>query len=173
MQARRILLGIGALLVGAAWYAFRPERLFVDRTVDEPLLAPGASDRQAELVGRGLIAPPQYTALKRGAFRSGAHETMGQATIYDLGDGRRLLRLSALRTSNGPDVHVYLVAAPNVTDDDAVKRADVVDLGVIKGNLGNQNYELPAGTDLAKYQSVSLWCKRFGVNFGSARLSAT
>lgn len=170
MQARRIFIGIGALLIAAAWYAFRPDRLFVDRTVDEPLLAPGASDRQAELVGRGLVPPPAYTALTSGRFRSGAHETAGQATVYDLGDGKRMLRLTSLRTSNGPDVHVYLVAAPNVTDDDVVKHADVVDLGTMKGNLGNQNYTLPADTDLSKYPSVSIWCARFGVNFGSARL---
>jgi hypothetical protein len=170
MQARRVLIGIGALLIAAAWYSFRPERLFVNRTVDEPLLAPGASDRQAELVGRGLVPAPTYTVLTTGRFRSGAHETAGQAAVYDLGDGRRMLRLTSLHTSNGPDVHVYLVAAPNVTGDDVVKRAAVVDLGTMKGNRGNQNYVLPADTDLAKYQSVSIWCERFGVNFGSARL---
>lgn len=173
MQARRILIGIGVLLVGGAWYAFRPERLFVNRIVDEPLLAPGASDRDAELVGRGLVPPPAYTVLESGRFLSGAHETVGQATVYGLGGGKRMLRLTSLRTSNGPDVHVYLVAAPSVTDDDVVKHADVVDLGAIKGNIGDQNYELPSDTDLSKYQSVSLWCKRFGVNFGSARLGQT
>ena len=90
-----------------------------------------------------------------------------------MGGGKRVLRLTQFRTSNGPDVHVYVVAAPNVTDDDVVKRADVIDLGAIKGNRGNQNYELPADTDLSKYRSVSIWCKRFGVNFGSARLGET
>ena len=54
--------------------------------------------------------------------------------------------------------------------DDVVKHADVVDLGTMKGNLGNQNYTLPADTDLSKYPSVSIWCARFGVNFGNARL---
>ena len=111
--------------------------------------------------------------IASGRFRSGAHETAGQATVYDMGGGKRVLRLTQFRTSNGPDVHVYVVAAPNVTDDDVVKRADVIDLGAIKGNRGNQNYELPADTDLSKYRSVSIWCKRFGVNFGSARLGET
>ena len=69
MQARRILIGLGALFIGAASYAFRPDRLFVDRTVDEPLLAPGAGDREAELVGRGLVPAPTFTALKRGRGR--------------------------------------------------------------------------------------------------------
>jgi hypothetical protein len=172
MQARRILIGIGALLVGAAWYAFRPDRLFVDRTVDEPLLAPDAGDRQAELVGRGLVPAPSYAVVECGRFHGAAHETVGQATVYDVGTGRRLLRLTSFRTSNGPDVHVYLVAAPSVTDD-VVKHAPVIDLGLMKGNRGNQNYALPAGTDLSKYQSVSIWCERFGVNFGSAHLGAS
>jgi len=171
MQARQIVLGIGLLAVGAAWYAFRPERLLVNRTVNEPLLAPGADYHEIELVGRGLVPPPAFTALEIGHFQSGAHETAGQATVYRLEGGKRLLRLTTFRTSNGPDVHVYLVAAANVAADDDVKRADVIDLGEIKGNIGDQNYELPAGTDLSKYRSVSVWCKRFGVNFGSARLA--
>ena len=66
--------------------------------------------------------------------------------------------------------YTYLVAAPAVTDDESVKRAAVEDLGALKGNLGDQNYEVPEGVDLSKYQSVSIWCKRFGVNFGSASL---
>jgi hypothetical protein len=53
-----------------------------------------------------------------------------------------------------------------------VKHADVVDLGVIKGNVGDQNYDVPADVDLARYQSVAIWCKRFGVNFGSASMRA-
>lgn len=167
---RRIPIGIGLLIVGAAWYAFRPERLFLDRYVNEPLDAATVDDHEAELVGRGLRPPPIFVALRTGRFKSGAHETDGLATVHDLGGGRRILRLTAFRTSNGPDVHVYLVAAPAVTDDESVKRAAVEDLGALKGNLGDQNYEVPEGVDLSKYQSVSIWCKRFGVNFGSASL---
>jgi hypothetical protein len=170
MRLRRILVGIGLLVVTAAWYAFRPERLFLDRYVNEPLDAATVDDHQAELVGRGLLPPPIFTALRTGRFRSGAHETEGVATVHDLGGGRRVLRLTAFRTSNGPDVHVYLVAAPVVADDENVKRADVVDLGALKGNIGDQNYEVPERVDLARYQSVSIWCKRFGVGFGSASL---
>ena len=170
MQLRRLGIGIGLLVVGAAWYAFRPERLFLDHSVSEPLDAATVDDHQAELVGRGLAPPPVFAALRTGRFRSGAHETEGVATVHDLGGGRRILRLTSFRTSNGPDVHVYLVAAPVVTDDESVKRAEIADLGALKGNLGDQNYELPERVDLSRYQSVSIWCKRFGVNFGSAAL---
>jgi len=170
MQLRRTLIGIALLTVGAAWYAFRPERLFLDHYVNEPLDAATVGDHEAELVGRGLAPPPIFVALRTGRFQSGAHETEGVATVHDLGDGRRVLRLTAFRTSNGPDVHVYLVAAPLVTDDESVKHAEVEDLGALKGNLGDQNYEVPERVDLARYQAVSIWCKRFGVNFGSAAL---
>jgi hypothetical protein len=44
------------------------------------------------------------------------------------------------------------------------------DLGVIKGNIGDQNYKLDNDLDLAKYRAVSIWCKRFSVNFGAAAL---
>ena len=167
---RRIPIGIGLLVVGAAWYAFRPERLFLDHYVDEPLNAATVDDHQAELVGRGLAPPPIFAALRTGRFRSAAHETEGVATVLDLGGGRRVLRLTSFRTSNGPDVHVYLVAAPVVTNDETVKRVEIEDLGALKGNIGDQNYEVPERVDLSKYRSVSIWCKRFSVNFGSASL---
>ena len=106
-----------------------------------------------------------------GSFQTGAHETHGMVGVYDLGD-RRILRLTEFETSNGPDVHVYLVAAENVMDNETVTTAGFVDLGSLKGNVGDQNYEIPAGTDLTKYRAVSIWCARFGVNFGSASLMA-
>src|SRR5205085_7274213 len=99
--------------------------------------------------------------------------TSGAAAVLDLGDGRRVLRLTQFATSNGPDVHVYLVAAGDVTSDGIVKQAGFVDLGSLKGNRGDQNYEIPADVDLAKYRTATIWCKRFGVNFGSAPLSAS
>jgi hypothetical protein len=111
--------------------------------------------------------------LAQGTFHSNAHETTGNATILSLGDGRRLLRLTSFSTSNGPDVRVYLVAAPDVMDDETVKRAGFVELGPMKGNKGDQNYEIPASVDLAQYRTVTIWCKRFSVNFGSAPLAAS
>jgi hypothetical protein len=94
------------------------------------------------------------------------------ATIYRLDDGRRVLRLTDFATSNGPDVRLYLVAADDVQDDATVKREGFVELGKLKGNKGDQNYEIPASVDLAKYRTVTVWCARFSVNFGSAPLAA-
>jgi len=81
------------------------------------------------------------------------------------------LRLTEFATSNGPDVHVYLVAAGDVQDNATVKTAGFVDLGSIKGNVGDQNYDVPADVDLAKYRAVTIWCRRFAVNFGTAPLA--
>jgi hypothetical protein len=92
------------------------------------------------------------------------------ATVFQLADGKKTLRLTNFETSNGPDVHVYLVAATDAKDNDAVTKAGFVDLGSLKGNIGDQNYELPANADLAKYRAVTIWCKRFSVNFGTAPL---
>jgi len=117
-------------------------------------------------------AMPSAPILEMGRFHRGAHETAGLATVYDLG-GKRVLRLTEFTTSNGPDVHVYLVAAPDVNDDATVKRAEFIDLGSMKGNRGDQNYDIPAGVDLAKYRTATIWCKRFSVNFGSAALTAS
>ena len=138
-----------------AWYAFRPERLFINQKVNEQFPTASAASNQ----------------LAAGQFHSGAHETKGTATVFQLADGKKTLRLTNFATSNGPDVHVYLVAAQDAKDNDSVTKADYVDLGSMKGNIGDQNYDLPANADLAKYRAVTIWCKRFSVNFGTAPLT--
>jgi len=96
--------------------------------------------------------------LLSGHFKGYAHETHGTAAIYDI-NGKRVLRLTNFKTSNGPDVHVYLVAAPDATDDDTVKNTPFVDLGIMKGNVGDQNYDVPQSLDL---ESIGL--PRSGAN---------
>jgi hypothetical protein len=101
------------------------------------------------------------------------HPTTGAATIYQMGDGTRVLRFTGFRTSNGPDVHVYMVSSDDAKDVVTVQQAGFIDLGVLKGNVGDQNYVLGGDLDLAKYRAVSIWCKRFSVNFGAAALRPT
>jgi hypothetical protein len=152
----RIAIPIAAVAVLVAWYAFRPERLVVNRQVDEAMpVAQGGSPAQP---------------LESGRFYSILHPTKGTAIIYQMGDGTRVLHLTSFSTSNGPDVHVYMVAADDAKDVATVEKAGFVDLGVIKGNIGDQNYALGSDLDLAKYRAVSIWCKRFSVNFGAAAL---
>ncbi len=162
-MSRRALLIIAAVVVlGGGWYAFRPERLFIDKTVSETL--PGAAGISTQAATGAPIA------VLSGQFHSNAHETKGQATIYRFSDGRRVLRLTEFATSNGPDVQIYLVAATDVKDNETVTKAGFVNLGTMKGNIGDQNYDVPPDLDLTKYRAVTVWCRRFSVNFGSAPL---
>ena len=155
----KVAIPVAAVAVVVAWYAFRPERLVVNRSVNEAMPnASGASSAQP---------------LESGRFYSILHPTEGTATIYQLGDGTRVLRFTTFNTSNGPDVHVYMVAADDAKDIATVEKAGFVDLGVIKGNIGDQNYTLASDLDLTKYRAVSIWCKRFSVNFGAAALRPT
>ena len=165
MRKRNAIIGLAIVVVAGGWYAFRPERLFVNQTVNESL---GAVMDTADTKASTVIAP---TTVATGSFHSNAHDTRGTATILSLSDGRRVLRLTNFATSNGPDVRVYLVAAPDVQDNATVKTAGFVELGPMKGNIGDQNYEIPATVDLASYRTVTIWCKRFSVNFGSAPLA--
>jgi len=156
MKRWKVAIPAFVIALFLAWYAFRPERLVVNQTVDEkfPTETGGSS--------------PQ--TLFSGTFHSVLHPTTGTATIYRIGDGDRVLRFTNFRTSNGPDVHVYMVAADDATDNASVQRAGFIDLGIIKGNIGDQNYTLGPDVDLSKYRAVSVWCKRFSVNFGAAPL---
>lgn len=166
MRRRNLIIAGGiVVLVAVAWYLFRPELLFISKTVNEelPTAAPATI---------AMSKGTEPTVLAKGDFRGLAHETKGVATIHQLGDGKRFLRLTNFETSNGPDVRVYLVAAPDARDNETVTKAGFIDLGAMKGNIGDQNYEVPASADLNKYRSVSVWCRRFSVNFGSASLSA-
>jgi hypothetical protein len=157
-----IVVGLAAaLLVG--WAIFRPELLLVNRTVSEEFPEAPRS------VAAGSQTPQH---LLSGHFKGYAHPTDGTASIYRV-DSKRILRLTNFRTSNGPDVHVYLIAAPDAKDDATVKNVAFVDLGILKGNIGDQNYDVPDALDLEKYRAVTIWCKRFSVNFGTAPLAPT
>jgi Electron transfer DM13 len=94
----------------------------------------------------------------------GFHKAEGVAKVITPVDGKTFLRLENLKATNGPDLYVYLSTGKDVSD--------IVNLGRLKGNIGNQNYEIPAGTDLAKYDTVLIWCKAFSTLFGSAKLSS-
>jgi hypothetical protein len=94
----------------------------------------------------------------------GIHNAEGAVKVIHAEDGSDVLRLEDLRVTNGPDLYVYLA-----TDKQA---SDFVDLGRLKANTGNQNYDIPEGTDLSKYDTVLVWCKSFSVLFGSAELAS-
>ena len=154
MSKKMLVILPVAIVAIVGWYAFRPERLVIDQKVNEQFPTASAASNK----------------LASGEFHSGAHETKGTATVFQLADGKKTLRLTDFATSNGPDVHVYLVAADDAKDNDMVTKAGFIDVGSLKGNIGDQNYDLPANADLMKYRAVTIWCKRFSVNFGTAPL---
>jgi Electron transfer DM13 len=92
----------------------------------------------------------------------GFHNAEGVAKIIQLADGTDILRLENFKATNGPDLYVYLSTDKT--------NADIVNLGRLKGNIGNQNYLIPAGTDITKYNTALIWCRAFSVIFGSAQL---
>ncbi|MFI9103127.1 DM13 domain-containing protein [Streptomyces fildesensis] len=159
------LSGVAVLLLAVGLYWFQPWKLWVDETVNDalPTTAPVKAD--------GGRATP--TVLATGELISHEHATKGSVRILQLADGKRTLRLEGLDTSNGPDLRVLVTDAPvkkgtagwRVFDD-----GKHISLGKLKGNKGDQNYDLPADVDLAVYTSVSIWCDRFDVSFGAAEL---
>jgi hypothetical protein len=152
-----ILAIIGVPVLVAAWWLFRPEKLWVNVKVNEPAPFAASADPQ-----------PLYTGLLAGR----AHPTSGRASIYQTPDGKRDLRLTDFTTSNGPDVHVVLVhsADDNLNQDFVKGELDRVEVGLLKANQGDQNYDLPDSADLNKYDTVVIYCERFHAVFGVAKL---
>lgn len=186
-----VLAAIPALVVG--WWLGSP--LFLDRSVDEafpvsaPLAAgaPSTTTDQFEseappttddaMVGdTGTASEPTETsgpvALSAGTFRGAddLHDGSGVATVYELEDGSRILRFEDFEVTNGPDLRVLLV--PHEDPQSAEDIAAYLELEPLKGNVGNQNYEIPADVDLSQYGSIVIYCKPFHVLFAVASLSA-
>ena len=152
-----VLAGIAVPVLVAAWWAFRPEKLWVNVKVNEPAPFGSSADLQ-----------PVYTGVLAGR----AHPTSGRASIYQTADGKRDLRLTNFTTSNGPDVHLVLAqSSDNSLRQDFVKGPlDDVELGLLKANQGDQNYDLPDSADLSRYDTVVIYCERFHAIFGVAKL---
>ena len=184
--AARVVIAIG-LLVGlaAAWYLISP--LFVttevnddfpmaataeipdDMTIEEVELEMEDAADEPKVEMAEPMPDPGPTALASGDF-SGVdsfHQGSGVATVYRLEDGSRVLRLEDFDVTNGPDLHVLL----STSADPEAELGDYVDLGSLKGNVGNQNYEIADDADLTGYVSVVIYCQPFHVVFATAPLN--
>ncbi|WP_030523492.1 DM13 domain-containing protein [Nocardia rhamnosiphila] len=151
-----LVLGL-AVILAVGLYLFQPWRVFTNVRVDEA----------------AIVAPDEGTVrtIAAGSFISQEHSTSGAVTLQELPDGEVVLRLTDLRTSDGPALRVWLSDQPvqpglgrNLDD------GEYVDLGALKGNEGNQNYVVPAEADLTILRTVTVWCERFSVSFGAAAL---
>lgn len=194
----RVSIPSALALVGVlAWVAFGyfgVHKAFLDEKVSEaapvfdaapattvpapattPVTTPASSNPATTDAPATTIAPspttitpttttPQPVTEATGSFVSRNHPTAGTAIVLGNGSGQRFLRFEQFETDNGPDLKVYLVnsAAGGVSDH--------INLGALKGNIGDQNYEIPAGVDLSVYDTVLIWCERFASPFGEATL---
>ncbi len=184
--AAATVLGVGAWLV-FGFFGF--QTLFIDEEVAEanPFVAgPGASGLAVDEIteemadamneamddagksGVDVVSEPMagsVTTLAEGSFIGRAHPTTGLAKVITDGN-QRFLRFEGFETDNGPDLNVYLATGPPGGSPE-----DFIDLGDLKGNIGDQNYELPDDVDLDRYTTVFIWCVRFSVAFGAAPLA--
>ena len=142
---------VGAPVGAFLWYAFSP--LLFDEVVAETLV-------EAQVVATG-------------AFRDadGAHKGQGNAVLVALPGGGHEIQLSAFQVTNGPDLEVWLSAHPDPEKSADVSGNEWVSLGQLKGNVGDQAYAVPAGTDVSNFKSVVIWCEQFGVLFSPASLA--
>lgn len=171
-----VLVLLVAIVLSVALYLFQPWRLFTNRAVDESL--PTESTSAPSQTGTGEPTEPASgpRTLATGSFITHEHDTSGTVKVVELADGKRVLRLENLKTSDGPDLRVWMsdqkvkpgTAGWRVFDD-----GKYVELGPLKGNEGNQNYAIPEGTDIDELSSVTIWCKRFSVSFGAAALKTS
>ncbi len=189
---------IAAIVLALGWFLLSP--LFIDREVDESfelVLADGnfnmdvvmamPDEKRMGMKDEILAAaagmaddemtesmPESPTVVASGRFidADAAHKGEGQAMLYTLPDGSHVVRFENFRVTNGPDLYVYLAKHPSPTSADDVSDSGYVNLGKLKGNVGNQNYTIPAGTDVSEFGSVVIWCQLFGVLFSPAALEA-
>jgi hypothetical protein len=179
--SRRVVVSaalVTAVAVAIGLYLFQPWKAFTDTRVDEALptgAVPAVVEPRGDQEETAAAQPPakKDTApvnLAQGTFVTHDHDTSGTARTVRLADGSRLLRIEDLETSDGPDVRVYL-STRSADEVESGLGEGAVQLGMLKGNLGNQNYTVPAGTDLSEFRSAVLWCKRFSVSFGAADLT--
>ena len=110
-------------------------------------------------------APKQNVALATGPFKvADEGSASGTATLIKRAEGGRVLTLTKFAVNNGPDLRVYLVPG------DGKDTGKHIDLGGLKGNKGNQKYDVPGSADVAKYKTVVIWCRAFSVAFARATL---
>jgi hypothetical protein len=158
----RLPLLVPYVIVALAATVWLGRAEFFDDVVDEDVVK-----AEAAAPDKGSSAP-RNVLVARGTFESLEHESSGVASLVRTRGGRHVLTLTRFSTSNGPDLRVYLAAGPVA---DAGDVQDFVDLGALKGNKGDQQYELEGEALRPRYRTVVIWCRAFSVGFARARLS--
>jgi hypothetical protein len=159
------LVVFGAIVVlPIAWYLGSP--LFLNKTVNEAFPM-----KQTVTASENMPAAAEPKALSSGSFGEvdAVHKGQGTATVYRAG-GALVLRLDPFQVTNGPDLYVYLSAHPAPRNSRQLHEGAALEVSRLKGNIGAQNYTLPADLDLSRYKSVVVYCRRFSVVFSTAEL---
>ncbi len=173
---RPILIGLIAagIVIVFVLFWFQPQKLFIDDRVDEAVpgeASPGpAATGTTETPGPGDVTSAAPIELARGTFVPLDHATSGTVRVLETGDDSRVVRLEGFETENGPDLYVYLTTNRAGGDKGAFDD-EFIDLGRLKGNQGDQNYDLTADADLSRFRTIVIWCDRFNSPFGAADLS--
>lgn len=138
----------------------------------QPVAPAAAPDAPAEVAATNV--PTEPIALRSGNFThiDALHSAEGTATLYELPDGTRILRLEDFQSTNGPDLFIGLSGHPMPRSSAELHDQGYVELEPLKGNQGNQNYVIPPDLDLSLFQSVTIYCRAFGTMFSSAALDA-
>ena len=159
---------VAAIVIPFGVYTLSP--LFINTTIDEKLPETAlVTESEKDMMESDIMmeeTESRVAVLLSGAFvgvGDGIHDAQGHALVVPLETSQQILRLEDFSSTNGPDLYVYLASDSSASD--------YVSLGRLKANNGNQNYDIPEGTDLAKYDTVLIWCKQFSVLFGSAELA--
>ena len=193
MTLKKTLIGAAVIVVVAgaafAWWLLSP--LFLNTTVEEEFpfsatadMPVGMTQAEAEDIMSGMAKVSmeemedmpdemaQAVALASGMFRDADsfHKGSGTATIYRLPDGSGALRFENLDVTNGPDLRVLLSTHPDPQNKAELNEAGYIHIEKLKGNRGNQNYELPPDADLESFGSVIIYCMPFHVIFSVAPL---
>ncbi len=167
----KIILAI-LLVGGLGWLAFGffgIQALFTDQEVKEGIpssvadVISGADGTGQQILGNGVFQQGDST-----------YTISGNAYLSRI-KGQLNLTFTDFKVTNGPDLYVYAVktkSTENKTVKETVAEGNFISLGLLKGNIGGQNYVLDKELDLGQYQVVSIWCKRFGRNFGSVNLDS-
>ncbi len=161
----------------SAFFAALPDEAATDELSDEDMaevtdrVMVAAAAVMADTEAADDAMADEWIVVVQGSFSDADsfHRGSGSATVFQMGD-ERVLRFEDFTATNGPDLHVILTRDP-APSSRAEVGSDYVDLGSLKGNVGNQNYELPAGLDLSDYQGVVIYCMPFHVVFATASLN--
>ena len=173
------VLAAAALVFVLVW--FQPQKLVIDSEVNEAL--PGTSSQplagedggeavsdEGSAGNKNPSSGPRPQVLAEGDFRALAHPGSGRAKLLEVEGDDRYLRLEDFMVENGPDLRVYLSTATSDSENGAFGE-DFIDLGALKGNVGNQNYRVPSSADLDRFKSAVIWCRRFSVGFAVAPIT--